>query len=95
MRANQSLYVCESVLANLNAAIDLARAEVAQAKGAESRIAGLLARVSRSCDLGENTTYQRELSSRGAANDNPVQHCEYLSILVLETRASCHERVSA
>jgi hypothetical protein len=50
MTPNQSLCACQSVLTKLNAAIDMATAEVTHAKAAERRVAELLARVADASD---------------------------------------------
>ena len=45
MNTNQGLDICESVLARLNAALDLAASEVACSNSAERRIRGMVSRL--------------------------------------------------
>ena len=80
MASNQSLVVCESVLARLNAALEVARAEAVRARAAEDQIGALLSRVLTREARSEIRIDRREtlLGSRRrherAANDNPAQN---------------------
>jgi hypothetical protein len=66
MNANQGLLVCETVLARLDAALDLAALEVACSTAAEMRIQSMVSRL-----LGDDEwVIRRACSSQQQANEN-------------------------
>jgi hypothetical protein len=81
MNANQSLSVCESVLARLDAALQMADAEAKCASAAEQEIRGLVSRLLRGrerhdSEIDVSTAHEPHLrcftQSDDAANDNPA-----------------------
>jgi hypothetical protein len=72
MNTNQGLDICESVLARLNAALDLAASELACSNAAERRISGMVSRLlnEESPDSATKVIAFRHRSLSHAANEN-------------------------
>ena len=72
MNANQGLLVCDTVLARLDAALDLAALEVACSTAAEMRIQSMVSRL-----LGDDGwVIRRECSSPQQADENLASEYE-------------------
>jgi hypothetical protein len=79
MNTNQGLDICESVLARLNAALDLAASELACSNAAERRISGMMSRLlnEESPDSATKVIAFPQRSLSHAANEN-LADCDEL-----------------
>jgi hypothetical protein len=83
MNANQGLLVCDTVLARLDAALDLAALEVACSTAAEMRIRSMVSRL-----LGDDRwVIRRECSSQQQAKENMAS--EYGGVFKLVRTSFC------
>ncbi len=96
MSPNQSLLVCESVLARLDTALEIASAEAKKAKAAEERLETLLSEVRRlaivpvsEIRIARPKGHFNCRSQTGCtANDNPVAPGCFSPLALLEGRMS-------